>query len=99
MLLVGMSPTLTPPRLWQADIILKYDGDEARSLKTYGELPDTVQINAGAETLEGEEFGDDSALMRQCTNRFRGWLEPLLWASHACLWVACCRRLRLRRGR
>jgi initiation factor 1A len=45
----------------KADIILKYDGDEARSLKTYGELPDTVQINAGAETLEGEEFGDDSA--------------------------------------
>ena len=45
----------------QADIILKYDGDEARSLKTYGELPDTVQINAGTETLEGEEFGDDSA--------------------------------------
>lgn len=44
----------------KADIILKYDGDEARSLKTYGELPDTVQINAGAETLEGEEFGDDN---------------------------------------
>ena len=46
----------------QADIILKYDGDEARSLKTYGELPDTVQINAGTDMLEGEEFGDDSAL-------------------------------------
>ena len=44
----------------KADIILKYDGDEARSLKTYGELPDTVQINAGAEMLEGEEFGDDN---------------------------------------
>ena len=34
--------------------------DEARSLKTYGELPDTVQINAGTEMLEGEEFGDDN---------------------------------------
>ena len=44
----------------KADIILKYDGDEARSLKTYGELPETVQINAGAEMLEGEEFGDDN---------------------------------------
>ena len=44
----------------KADIILKYDGDEARSLKTYGELPDTVQINAGTEMLEGEEFGDDN---------------------------------------
>ena len=39
----------------KADIILKYDGDEARALKTYGELPDTVQINAGTEMLEGEE--------------------------------------------
>ena len=48
----------TRPR--RADIILKYDGDEARSLKTYGELPDTVQINAGTEMLEGEEFGDDN---------------------------------------
>lgn len=54
-------PTPSFPRLCQADIILKYDGDEARSLKTYGELPDTVQINAGTEMLEGEEFGDDSA--------------------------------------
>merc|ERR1712023_404866 len=44
----------------KADIILKYDGDEARSLKTYGELPETVQINAGTEMLEGEEFGDDN---------------------------------------
>ena len=32
-----------PPRTQdqKADIIQKYDGDEARSLKTYGELPDT----------------------------------------------------------
>merc|ERR1711865_1217580 len=44
----------------KADIILKYDGDEARSLKSYNELPETVQINAGAEALEGEEFGDDN---------------------------------------
>mmetsp|Transcript_43829 Transcript_43829/g.93287 ORF Transcript_43829/g.93287 Transcript_43829/m.93287 type:complete len:145 (-) Transcript_43829:304-738(-) len=44
----------------KADIILKYDGDEARSLKSYGELPETVQINAGTEMLEGEEFGDDN---------------------------------------
>ena len=44
----------------KADIILKYDGDEARSLKAYGELPETVQINAGTEMLVGEEFGDDN---------------------------------------
>ena len=34
--------------------------DEARSLKTYGELPDTVQINAGTEMLDGEDFGSDN---------------------------------------
>ena len=34
--------------------------DEARALKTYGELPETVQINAGTEMMEGEEFGDDN---------------------------------------
>ena len=56
----GCMLSLLSERMLQADIILKYDGDEARSLKTYGELPDTVQINAGAENLEGEEFGDDS---------------------------------------
>jgi len=44
----------------KADIILKYDGDEARSLKSYGELPENVQINAGTEMLDGEEFGDDN---------------------------------------
>ena len=65
----------------QADIILKYDGDEARSLKTYGELPDTVQINAGTEMLEGEEFGDDSAcratLLRACTRHVPSSLQML----------------------
>merc|ERR1712070_1249605 len=44
----------------KADIIQKYDGDEARSLKAYNELPETVQINAGTEALDGEEFGDDN---------------------------------------
>ncbi|KAK9478385.1 nucleic acid-binding protein [Lipomyces japonicus] len=29
----------------QADVILKYNADEARSLKTYGELPETAKIN------------------------------------------------------
>ncbi|KAK9457135.1 hypothetical protein V1511DRAFT_508577 [Dipodascopsis uninucleata] len=29
----------------QADVILKYNADEARSLKNYGELPETAKIN------------------------------------------------------
>jgi len=30
----------------KADVIMKYTADEARNLKTYGELPDTAKINA-----------------------------------------------------
>jgi len=37
----------------KADVILKYNSDEARNLKTYGELPDSAKIN---ETVN---FGDD----------------------------------------
>ncbi|KAK9447388.1 nucleic acid-binding protein [Limtongia smithiae] len=29
----------------QGDVILKYNADEARSLKSYGELPETAKIN------------------------------------------------------
>merc|ERR1712137_843358 len=49
----------------KGDIITKYSADEARNLKTYGELPDGVKINE-TDMLEGElsddgvEF-DDSA--------------------------------------
>ena len=37
----------------KADIILRYDNDEARSLKAYGELPDSVQINIDIADDEG----------------------------------------------
>jgi len=42
----------------KADVILKYSADEARNLKTYGELPDNVRIN---ETNVGamEDSDDD----------------------------------------
>ncbi|KAG0168056.1 Translation initiation factor 1A [Apophysomyces sp. BC1034] len=38
----------------KADVLLKYNADEARSLKSYGELPDTTKINE-TETFGGEE--------------------------------------------
>merc|ERR1711918_282522 len=41
----------------KADIILKYDGDEARSLKTYGELPDTVQIKQALRCSRARTLG------------------------------------------
>jgi len=39
----------------KADVILKYTSDEARNLKTYGELPDNVNIMES----KGEDDGDD----------------------------------------
>ncbi|KAL0088192.1 eukaryotic translation initiation factor 1A, Y-chromosomal [Phycomyces blakesleeanus] len=38
----------------KADVLLKYNPDEARALKSYGELPDTTKINE-TETFGGEE--------------------------------------------
>ena len=38
----------------KADLILKYTPDEARLLKSYGELADTVKINEN-DQVEGEE--------------------------------------------
>ncbi|KAJ3288884.1 Translation initiation factor 1A [Rhizoclosmatium sp. JEL0117] len=40
----------------KADIILKYTADEARMLKTYGELPDSLKVN---ENDVGGESDDD----------------------------------------
>jgi translation initiation factor 1A len=38
----------------KADVIQKYTPEEARQLKSYGELPDTTKINEN-ETFGGEE--------------------------------------------
>jgi len=40
----------------KADVILRYSPDEARSLKAYGELPESAKIN---ETNFDEESGDE----------------------------------------
>lgn len=42
----------------KADIILKYNPDEARALKSQGEIPDTTKINE-EEGEEGEEVTFD----------------------------------------
>lgn len=41
----------------KGDVILKYSADEARSLKAYGELPETAKINE-TDTYGGEGDGD-----------------------------------------
>merc|ERR1711943_2793 len=43
----------------KADVILKYNADEARSLKAYGELPDNIRVN-DAEPLNEEENENDA---------------------------------------
>ncbi|KAJ6217189.1 hypothetical protein RDWZM_008346 [Blomia tropicalis] len=40
----------------KADVILKYNPDEARNLKSYGELPENAKIN---EISLNREFGED----------------------------------------
>jgi len=44
----------------KADVIQKFNSDEARNLKAYGELPDTAKLNEGGEGEDdfGVEFND-----------------------------------------
>ncbi|KAI8084331.1 eukaryotic translation initiation factor 1A, Y-chromosomal [Gilbertella persicaria] len=39
----------------KADVIQRYNPDEARQLKSYGELPDTAKINETDNAFGGEE--------------------------------------------
>nr|XP_051698239.1 eukaryotic translation initiation factor 1A, X-chromosomal-like isoform X1 [Oryctolagus cuniculus] len=50
----------------KADVILKYNADEARSLKAYGELPEHAKINetdtfgpGDADEIQFDDIGDD----------------------------------------
>lgn len=53
----------------KGDVILKYSADEARSLKAYGELPESAKINEtdtyghedGNDNVEFDEDRDDSS--------------------------------------
>lgn len=42
----------------KADVILKYNPDEARNLKSYGELPESAKINDTVTFGEEEEDED-----------------------------------------
>nr|ACG33755.1 eukaryotic translation initiation factor 1A [Zea mays] len=44
----------------KADFILKYMNDEARLLKAYGELPDTLRLNEGVD-VDGPEEGEEGS--------------------------------------
>merc|ERR1719240_1230080 len=43
----------------KADVILKYNADEARSLKAYKELPENAKINENTNADGEEEEGGD----------------------------------------
>jgi translation initiation factor 1A len=42
----------------KADVIQRYNPDEARQLKSYGELPDNAKINEADTNFGGEEEDD-----------------------------------------
>ncbi|CAH3152498.1 unnamed protein product, partial [Porites lobata] len=42
----------------KADVILRYNPDEARNLKAYGELPDNVKVNENP-TMGGDGDGEE----------------------------------------
>jgi translation initiation factor 1A len=44
----------------KADVILKYMADEARSLKAYGELPESIRVNE-TDTFDEERGENDDA--------------------------------------
>merc|ERR1711937_161656 len=44
----------------KADVILKYNADEARSLKAYGELPDTIRVNETQNDFNEEANENDA---------------------------------------
>ena len=43
----------------KADVILKYSAEEARALKSYGELPESLRINEATEALGGKGRGEE----------------------------------------
>eukprot|EP00945_MAST-04E_sp_MAST-4E-sp1_P004195 g4195.t1 len=44
----------------KCDVILKYNADEARQLKAYGEIPDTAKMSAAGDDGDNGEDGADA---------------------------------------
>ena len=44
----------------KCDVILKYNADEARQLKAYGEIPDTAKLGAAGDDGDNGEDGADA---------------------------------------
>ncbi|KAI3901374.1 hypothetical protein MKW92_024689 [Papaver armeniacum] len=52
----------------KADIILKYNSDESRLLKAYGELPANTKINEGAIDQEEDRSDEETNLVFEDEN-------------------------------
>jgi translation initiation factor 1A len=71
----------------KCDVILKYNADEARNLKAYGELPDSAKINE-TDTFEKEEGDDidfefdvDEVLYLPCLHKLAGGSTNVIWGG------------------
>uniref|UniRef100_A0A674AU70 Eukaryotic translation initiation factor 4C n=1 Tax=Salmo trutta TaxID=8032 RepID=A0A674AU70_SALTR len=81
----------------KADVILKYNADEARSLKAYGELPEHAKINetdtfgpGDDEDIQFDDIGDDDEDIDDVgstTLLFFNSVCILLLFPHVCLFV------------
>ena len=69
----------------KADVIQKYNPDEARNLKAYGELPETARIN---ETNFGDDNEEDDIEFVSAFNDFKKLIENFLEFKN--LDINCC---------
>lgn len=71
----------------KADVVLKYNAHEAKSLKAYGELPEHAKINEtdtfgpGDDEIQFDDIGDDNEDINDI------WME--LNISHSSLSEGC----------
>merc|ERR1712080_164154 len=76
----------------KGDVILKYSADEARSLKAYGDLPETAKINE-TDTYGGEEEGGIGFDFGEDDSDSDGEIDvdDIEWTF--CLSLGCCSAL------
>ncbi|PIO28427.1 hypothetical protein AB205_0139080, partial [Aquarana catesbeiana] len=72
----------------KADVILKYNADEARSLKAYGELPEHAKINetdtfgpGDDDEIQFDDIGDDDEDIDDQFYSYRATVMWLLWVG------------------
>ncbi|EPB92087.1 translation initiation factor 1A [Mucor circinelloides 1006PhL] len=67
----------------KADVIQRYNPDEARQLKSYGELPDTAKINETDNNFGGEEDDEVEFDFDIDDVSFLRYILMVFWVTHA----------------